>query len=986
MSRVARLSTETRASRESRLSDLTPGEEAPGRRIELDRNQSLLFINPRQVWLVEKGNLEVQSCRFEAGVPVGTRRHLCMLTVGQGIIGIDVSMVPGCQGWLGIASNDVVLRTIDMEQLAHEFMQGYRSAYNSVRHWVSVIGDFMAQNKPPPTSALRLPEGGEYEFGKEEVFMPAADRFFWIGLDAGELSVLGQESTQLTTADGYVVCGGGLWFEVESESAEIDVKQMVLSAEMLAGGIRSLHALCAGHLERVTREEEAAEIERRKNSAALHQVETRMVGQELTQLLDPVEQFKLRNTPLLTSLTVLGDVLGVEIHPPKASEDLSRVNDPIEPIARASHLRYRKILLGPQWWRYDMGPFLAFVGDERVPVALLPSGLGYDVIDPARRVREPMTQELRSNIHPDAYVLYRPLPFEMNGFRDLARFTFHGKKRDIAFILLLALLVTGLGMLTPRVTGSLVDTAIPAADTHFLIQLALILVAAAIASGVLLFIQTMTMVRTTIRTEDAAQSSLWDRLLRSSPKFFRQFSSGELQHRVDTVSEIARELNTATLRPLFSGVMAMLNWLLLWYYSWELAKIAIYIGVILLVIVFFIGYFVRKLSQELYDVEGECHGLVIQLVGGVSMLRVSASEQRAFIRWLRHYTRSLKLTLRIQAWKDAMTIITRILTPVATVLLFWKAAELTIDLEMTDPDRISIGDFVAFNAAFILYLVGWSDLSNAVVQVMDSAAKLHRVRPLLEEKPEVPEQAGDPGRLSGRISLEDVSFRYNPDGPLILDRLSLDIHPGEYVAFVGPSGSGKSTILRMLLGFETPDEGRVLYDGKNLAGLDTLAVRRQIGTVLQEGRLNGGSILDNISNNAKVTLGEVWEAVADAGMTRDIREMPMGLHTIISEGGWNISGGQRQRLLIARAMVLRPKIFIFDEATSALDNDTQTTVSEALDRRECTRIVIAHRLSTICNADRIFVVDKGQIVQQGTFEELEEQEGLFRSLMARQLV
>lgn len=976
----------SRASRASRYSRMRVGADAPGRWVTLQRNQSLTFINPRQAWIIDKGSLEIQGSRFDYGVPVGGRRQLFMLTAGQGVIGVDVSLTPGNQGWLAIAMETVVLRVIDLEQLAIEYMHGYRGAYYSVVHWVSVIGDFMAQGTPPPASALRLPGAGEFEFGKEESFMPARDRSLWIHLDAGELSLLGNENARLTALDGYVLTGGGMWFQVASEVAEIDVRQMELSTEAIESGLATLHRLFAACMEQLARDEEAAELERLKNSAALDRLETEMASQELSQLLQPVEQFPLQDTPLLTAMSVLGSTIGVTIEPPRASEDMNRVNDPIEPIARASHIRHRKILLGPQWWRYDLGPFLAFVGDERTPVAMLPSGLSYDVIDPIERIRKPLTQELKSIIHPDAYVLYRPLPDLMNGFRDLARFTFRGKGRDIAFILLMALLTTAFGMITPRVTSSLVDTAIPAADTSFLVQLAMILCVAGIAGGAFTLLQVMTMVRTSVRTEDAAQSALWDRLLRARPSFFRKFSSGELQHRVEAVSEISRELNTATLRPMFSGVMALLNWLLLWYYSWELAKVALYVGLAVMVIVLIIGRFVRKLSLEFYDAEGDCHGLVIQLVGGVGKLRVAASEQRAFNRWLRYYTRTLRLSLRIQAWKDAMTLINNILVPAATILLFWKAVDLTIDLDIGDPERISIGDFVAFNAAFILYLVGWSDLTNALVQVMDSAAKLHRVRPLLEEEPEVGDGASDPGRLTGRVHLDDVSFRYSEDGPLIIDRVSLDIRPGEYVAFVGSSGSGKSTILRLLLGFETPDKGRVLYDGRDLSGLDTLAVRRQIGTVLQEGRLNSASILDNIANNAKVTLGEVWEAIADAGMTRDIEVMPMGLHTIISEGGGNISGGQRQRLLIARAMVLRPKIFIFDEATSALDNDTQATVSESLDRRECTRIVIAHRLSTIRNADRIFVIDRGRIVQQGTFDELNEQEGLFRNLMARQML
>jgi len=307
-------------------------------------------------------------------------------------------------------------------------------------------------------------------------------------------------------------------------------------------------------------------------------------------------------------------------------------------------------------------------------------------------------------------------------------------------------------------------------------------------------------------------------------------------------------------------------------------------------------------------------------------------------------------------------------------------------LPIDDPERITIGDFIAFNTAFVLYLAGWTDVSNTLVSILDSAMKSRRVKPLLEAEPEVADDAADPGRLKGNIQVEQVSFRYRKDGPRILNDISFRIQPGEFVAFVGPSGSGKSTLLRVLLGFEQPEEGRVLYDGQDLAGMDAIGVRRQIGSVLQNGRLNAGSILNNISNNTKISHAEAWEAVGDAGFTEDIEQMPMGLHTMVAEGGANLSGGQRQRLLIARALVARPKMVFFDEATSALDNKTQATVSQALDRRKITRLVIAHRLSTIRQADRIYVLDRGTIVQVGTFEELSQQEGVFRDLIARQLV
>ena len=260
-----------------------------------------------------------------------------------------------------------------------------------------------------------------------------------------------------------------------------------------------------------------------------------------------------------------------------------------------------------------------------------------------------------------------------------------------------------------------------------------------------------------------------------------------------------------------------------------------------------------------------------------------------------------------------------------------------------------------------------------------------RLQPIVETKPEVSLSKADPGELMGRIRVNQVSFRYRDDAPLILDNLSIHAEPGEFIAIVGRSGSGKSTLFRLLLGFETPESGTIDYDGQALSGLDINAVRRQLGVVLQNGRILSGSIFENIASGAQITLDEAWEAARMAGLADDIAAMPMEMHTVISEGGGNLSGGQQQRLLIARALVLKPRILLFDEATSALDNRTQGIVSESLDKLQVTRLVIAHRLSTIRHAHRIYVMQAGRVVQQGTFEELAAVEGLFSELMARQI-
>jgi ABC-type bacteriocin/lantibiotic exporter with double-glycine peptidase domain len=251
--------------------------------------------------------------------------------------------------------------------------------------------------------------------------------------------------------------------------------------------------------------------------------------------------------------------------------------------------------------------------------------------------------------------------------------------------------------------------------------------------------------------------------------------------------------------------------------------------------------------------------------------------------------------------------------------------------------------------------------------------------------PEARAERTDPGVLSGDIEINQVSFRYKADGPLALNDVSLRVRPGEFVAIVGPSGSGKSSLFRLLLGFETPEAGSVYYNGQDLTKLDVQAVRRQIGVVLQEARLMPGSIYQNIIGTLDLTLEDAWEAARMSGLDEDTRQMPMGMHTVITAGGATLSGGQRQRLMIARAVVAKPRLMLFDEATSALDNRTQETVSKNLEVLHTTRIVIAHRLSTIRRADRVYVLVGGRLAQSGAYAELLNQRGPFADLVKRQL-
>jgi ABC-type bacteriocin/lantibiotic exporter with double-glycine peptidase domain len=319
--------------------------------------------------------------------------------------------------------------------------------------------------------------------------------------------------------------------------------------------------------------------------------------------------------------------------------------------------------------------------------------------------------------------------------------------------------------------------------------------------------------------------------------------------------------------------------------------------------------------------------------------------------------------------------------PVASNILIFAMA-----LPLLGHGAFRTGDFLAFIAAFASCVAGMLALSGALLTTLSVVPLYEQARPILQAEPEQSAGRSEPGALTGELEVQRLSFRYHAEGPLVLRDVSFQAKPGEFVAFVGPSGSGKSTILRLLLGFELPHAGAVYYDGQDLQGLDVSAVRRQIGVVLQSGRLMPGDILTNIIGSAPLTIEDAWEAARMAGLDEDVKAMPMGMHTLVNEGGSTLSGGQRQRLMIARAIVHRPRLLYFDEATSALDNRTQAIVSASLERLQATRIVIAHRLSTIHNADRIYAIQGGRIADGGTYTELMSRPGLFQDLARRQLL
>ncbi len=403
-----------------------------------------------------------------------------------------------------------------------------------------------------------------------------------------------------------------------------------------------------------------------------------------------------------------------------------------------------------------------------------------------------------------------------------------------------------------------------------------------------------------------------------------------------------------------ASTVGAMNIALLFWFSVPLALAAIAMLVVIGAVFLGMGLWQVRWQRRLVELGNKLNNQAFQTLRGLPKLRVAAAESFAYAAWAREFARTREMQQRAGRIKNLTTVLDAIYLPLCSLIMFMLLA---------GPARgsMSAGAFLTFSTAVTMLLTSVTQLSGALISVAAALPMFEQIKPVLDEAPEVRGAGTQPGTLSGSVEARKLSFRYTDDGPLVLDDVSFEVRPGEFVAVVGPSGCGKSTLLRLLIGFDEPASGSVLYDGQDLAALDQAAVRRQCGVVLQNAQPLTGSILDCICGAEAFSQEEVWEAAEMAGLAEDIRRMPMGLHTMISGGG-AMSGGQRQRLMIAQALVRRPRVLFFDEATSALDNETQRIVMESTRRLNAGRLVIAHRLSTVMDADRVIVMADGRIV------------------------
>ena len=637
----------------------------------------------------------------------------------------------------------------------------------------------------------------------------------------------------------------------------------------------------------------------------------------------------------------------------------------------------RQIILEEKWWKDAYGPILAYTKEDGSPAAILPDKLyGYYYLDrnTGKKVRiDSKTAELFER---EAYCFYKPFPQKKLGIPDLMLYMKNCLgMSDAVMILLSTLAITGVGMLMPRITKALTGPVIASGSTRILVSIAIFMLCTVVSSQLVSSIHSLLTSRIQTKADLNVQAAMMMRVMSLPANFFRRYSAGELTSRSQSVNSLCQLILSTFVMTSLSSLTSLLYITQIFSFAPSLVVPSLLIIIITVVFTTISSLVQIRISKQQMEHSARESGMTYAMISGVQKIKLSGAEKRFFSRWLNLYSDGAELVYAPPAFIKLNGVITTAITLVSNIVLYYLAVKSSVDQS----------SYFAFTASYGAVMGAFSSLAGMALSVGRIKPILEMAEPFLKNEPETSDNKEIVTKLSGGVELNNVYFRYSENSPYIVNDLSLKIRAGEYVAIVGKTGCGKSTLMRLLLGFEKPEKGAVFYDGKDLNRLDLCSLRRNIGSVIQSGGLFQGDIFSNIIISAPhLTLDDAWEAAEIAGIADDIRAMPMGMQTLISEGQGGISGGQKQRLMIARAVAPKPKILMFDEATSALDNKTQKQVSEALDGMGCTRIVIAHRLSTIRHCDRILVLDGGKITEEGSYDELIAQNGYFAELVERQ--
>lgn len=949
-------------------------------------NQPLLLL-PDENWIVESGVANLFAVPLDMEKPSGSRMFLCSIKTGELLPGVLLRNRHPKIGFLITGTPETTVRSVQIKTvIAEKGADIHRDVLlEQLDDWISDL--FSGYTRHFEHRECSSKEILHHPSGKTDVAAGSSIRpdgeFPWYRVVKGSGLFSGLEKWVISQGSEFPLPPGS-WFSATEDViiekvdlANHDDELIDVATEFTSLILDLLISSCE---ERLNQENKAEALKESFWTSVYDSALERL--SDVFSFTSTDEEADTEDAgPFLNVCRIIGRYSGITFQTPP-NQSLNDYDDPVDILCRTTGVRSRQIALNKDsvWWCNMITPLLCMRKDGSVPVAVIPDKRNGSILhDPTRGEVLPMDETVAATLEDVAWMFYPALPHRSVSGKDLLSFALIGTKSDIALLFFLGFGASLLGLLSPVLTGILFDSIIPQAMHGQLMQLVIILLVSTLAVAGFNLVREFVVVRIQSRMDVNVQAAIMDRLLKMPGGFYRRYSSGDLSDRVMGISEIRDALGSAVVNALFSGMFGLTSFLLLFYYSWKLALVALGLSLIMAVVTLVLG--IRRLEplRACADTQGSLSTLLGELLGGIGKIRVTGTETLAFARWATLFSRQRQEIFRAGTAQNMLTVFQSSFPVLAIAAIYLFSSQ------MISGNMINTGAFIAFVAAY-------SGFQGALMQmVMEGLQNMHiiplyeRLKPIIDTPPEMDDNRAHFGKLKGHIDLQNVNFSYGPDQPQILYDVSLEAKPGEFIALVGGSGSGKSTLLNILLGFEVASSGSVYFDGMDMADMNLHELRRQVGVVIQNGDLQPGFVLQNIIGTSTLTIDDGWEAARLAGFDDDIKNMPMGMYTFISEGGGGLSGGQRQRMLIARALVRKPRLIFFDEATSALDNHTQAIVSKSLESLNATRIVIAHRLSTIRNADRIYCLDKGRIVQSGTYDELMSQEGFFKELARRQI-
>jgi len=633
------------------------------------------------------------------------------------------------------------------------------------------------------------------------------------------------------------------------------------------------------------------------------------------------------------------------------------------------------IRLEGRWWSNTTGAILTTDSNSEL-VAAIPTVFGYSIPDHKTGKFIKAGRKNVSLLSRDAVCFHRSLGDSPMTLKQFLRFTLNAVPvKDYFWIIVFCITSTLLCMLTPVANKILFNEVIPSGITGSILPIACLLLGAGISAVLFNICRNFLLVRVKDKINTSVQPALMARMLRLPSSFFKKYSSGELSQRVLSVNSAGEMLTHQILGTFAGGLFAVMYVLVAFVYAQDMVWVVFVSAFLMLavcvpVVLSTLREYDKKTKQSVVT-----RDFTFNVISGIHKIKNNRAEYRVFAQWAKRFSKSEPLTSGSSfavKYRKGLGVATLMLSTFLCYFAAWKTG-------------IALSDYIAFMSAMGLMLASIDELHRSLDAISRITPQLKLLAPILETCPENVVTCPVVPNISGSIDINHVSFFYSENSPKVLDDISLHIPAGQSIGLVGASGCGKSTLMRLMLGFEKPTTGSIFYGQYNVEDVNLSSLRQFVGFCPQSNQIFPGTIKDNIKlSSPNASLDDIWEAARIACLDEDIRRMPAGMDTLLGEGGSGLSGGQCQRILIARAVINRPMVLFLDEATSALDNITQRKVVENLSEFGCTRISIAHRLSTVMFCDRIIALKGGKIIEDGSPEELMKKRGYFYQLSIRQ--